>query len=296
MAVKHPYLMHGMLASSAMHLAHAQPSEAQKYLRLCDQHQTIAISQLREQLNRIDASNAAALFALAALLSVASLARLLPRVARLPKENTCDVLDWIVEIMTLTRGARDVLTLGYQWVQESPMRNALIGFDPPPHALAPAHVRAHMHRLSEFCIEGCTDAFDRDTCLEAIRYLRSTYDTACTLPLEALEIGHVMAWFVQPCPRFVDMLRERHPMAVLILYHHWVLWAGHRRSWLVQDLASLTLPFLEDLLDEKHQPWTEWPKTELANGMPCLDGTVRFFPAASMSTPSTSVRSPYTPG
>lgn len=287
MAVDHPYLMHGILATSAMHLAYLRPNEVRKYLRLCDQHQVIAIAQFRKRLGNVDSQNAAALFALAALLSAAALARMLPRMRTLSPENGGSVVEWILETITLTRGARDVLALGSHWVYESPMRNAVLGFDPPPYALAPTHVRSHIHLLSEFCIATCTDPVHRATCLEAIQHLRTTYDTVCTLARDQLEIGHLMTWFVKLSPGFLDLLREHHSTAVLILCDFWVLWGAFRHLWYVQDLAALSLPILEGLLDETHRPWLDWAKAELSENMPCLKDTGHVSGTmSSLSTPS----------
>lgn len=93
MAMDHPYLMHGLLATSAMHLVYLRPDEAQKCLCLCDQHQVIAIAQFRKQLGGVNSHNAAAVFALAALLSAAPLARMLPRMRNLGPENAGSVIE-----------------------------------------------------------------------------------------------------------------------------------------------------------------------------------------------------------
>jgi len=292
MAINHPYLMHGVLATSAMHLAYLRPDEAQRYLRLCDEHQCAAIGQFREQLKAINAHNAAALFALAALVSMATLARMLPKVRRLQREHAGDILDWILETIHLTRGARDVLMTGEKWVWGSPMRNAMLGFDPPSDALAPTHVRHHMYHLSEFCISACTDTHKRTICLDAIQELHSTYDTVCSLTQKQLEVGHLMHWFVKASPGFIDLLRERDSMAVLILCHFWLLWAAFQHLWYVQDLALRSLLFLEDLLDEIHRPWLEWAKAELRDDMPCLNGAAHT-PMTTTTTPTPNVTSTY---
>lgn len=294
--MKHPFLMHGLLASAAMHLAWLRPDEAQGYLRLCDQHQCTAISSFREQLHRVDKRNAGALFALAVLLGGAAFARMLPRVTTQSTDASEEILECIVEVITLTRGARDVLDLGAQWVYESPMRNAVAGFEAPAHALAPAHVRERMHQLEELCISECEDGSQRNACLEALRHLRSTYDTVCTLHKDQLEIGHVMRWLVMPSPLYLDMLREHNDMAVLILCHFWILWTAFRHLWFVQDLASLTLPFLRSILADRYRSWLDWVNIELESGMPCLNSTAVLSSVPStMSTPDTSNHSPHTP-
>lgn len=70
-ARKHAFLMHGILALSALHLAYLSGYQDSKYLQLCDKHQTIALKRFREILSGdIDPSVSDALFALSATISV----------------------------------------------------------------------------------------------------------------------------------------------------------------------------------------------------------------------------------
>lgn len=68
--------MHGLLALSALHLAALHPDQAHKYGRLCDKHQTIALTKYRSILaSEIDMNSADALFAFASTISVSTMAR-----------------------------------------------------------------------------------------------------------------------------------------------------------------------------------------------------------------------------
>ena len=75
-ALTHVFLMHGLLALSALHLAFEQPNRSAHYLQLCDKHQSIALNKFRAILSsEIDPEVADALFALASTISVSSMAR-----------------------------------------------------------------------------------------------------------------------------------------------------------------------------------------------------------------------------
>ena len=70
-ARQHAFLMHGILALSALHLAYLSNYQETKYLQLCDKHQSIALKRFREILSgEIDPSVSDALFALSATISV----------------------------------------------------------------------------------------------------------------------------------------------------------------------------------------------------------------------------------
>lgn len=75
-AIKHPFLMHGILALAALHLAHHRPSSSVQLLQTCDKHQAIALEKFRSILSSpVDFQLADARFALAATLAVSSMAR-----------------------------------------------------------------------------------------------------------------------------------------------------------------------------------------------------------------------------
>ena len=75
-ALKHTFLMHGLLALSALHLAYRNPTTSTRYLQLCDKHQSIALSSFRTSLSADMTQDLAdALFALASTISVSSMAR-----------------------------------------------------------------------------------------------------------------------------------------------------------------------------------------------------------------------------
>lgn len=77
-ALKHAFLMHGLLAFAALHLALIKPESSVKYLQLCDRHQAIALQKFRSVLSSpeaFDSELADALFALSVTLSLSSMAR-----------------------------------------------------------------------------------------------------------------------------------------------------------------------------------------------------------------------------
>ncbi|KAF2088811.1 hypothetical protein K490DRAFT_19036, partial [Saccharata proteae CBS 121410] len=71
-AIKYPFLMHGILATSALHLAHTHPNEALKYLSLFTNHQSLALTGFRSALPSITPENCHAIFAASMITSFSS--------------------------------------------------------------------------------------------------------------------------------------------------------------------------------------------------------------------------------
>ena len=123
-ALRYTYLMHGLLALSALHLAYVNRDEADvrgRYLTLADKHQGIAVTELRNELSKtLEPESADALFALAAVISVSSMARscAVPAVMEVPGALT---VDDIAELLVLTRGIRDIIGQTIEYIKQGPM-------------------------------------------------------------------------------------------------------------------------------------------------------------------------------
>ena len=73
MARQHPFLMHALLALSALHLAHDVPSKRQQYLLVSRSHQDIAMPLFRHAIEKITSSSCHAIMAFAHFLVIYSL-------------------------------------------------------------------------------------------------------------------------------------------------------------------------------------------------------------------------------
>lgn len=121
-ALKHPFLMHGILALSALHLAYLQQYKAPRYLRLSDKHQALALKQFRSILAAdINEDVSDALFALSATISVCSMARACAQAELTPGEPKAMTMEDVSEYFFLTRGVRDVIHVTYDRVSTGPL-------------------------------------------------------------------------------------------------------------------------------------------------------------------------------
>jgi hypothetical protein len=67
-AVRHPFLMHGILAMAAMHLHRLKPELGESYLIKAARHQSLSLAAFRQELGDIHENNYKALFLFAGLL------------------------------------------------------------------------------------------------------------------------------------------------------------------------------------------------------------------------------------
>ena len=127
-ALKHGFLLHGLLAFSALHLTDSAQGtpEVARYLALCDKHQAVAVSALRDALDgNVTAENSGALFALAATTSISSMARSCAVANASPEPRALSVEE-IAEVIFLTKGMREVTGVTADFVRDTPIAFLLV--------------------------------------------------------------------------------------------------------------------------------------------------------------------------
>lgn len=110
-ALQHRFLLHGVLATSALHVAYTRPSSTKEYGELVDyaaQHQTIAVSLFQRALvSRTAGGQMEALFVLSVLISVIAIATLR------------DEISAAMEIDIITTRASGAAIMDFKWIHLS---------------------------------------------------------------------------------------------------------------------------------------------------------------------------------
>lgn len=130
-AVSHPFLMHGILSFSALHLAYLHkhtsnsPELRLRYARLAQHHQSEAIPEFRRALGSLSPESAGPCFAMGSILASLAVAGVsdnrLDLLLVLPEEpgpnssSSPVTFDTILSIFTLTRGIRGILNPAWVW-------------------------------------------------------------------------------------------------------------------------------------------------------------------------------------
>lgn len=119
MAVKHPYLMHELIAVAALHKA--QTDKSRPYARLATEHQAQALPLFREELAAHNAENASALFAFSALFTRYTFAFAPDTRTILFNEDPPGPPNWVFPI----RGASALVKQHLDAISQGPMRSFL---------------------------------------------------------------------------------------------------------------------------------------------------------------------------
>lgn len=235
-AVRHPFLMHGVLALSALHLASVRPAQAQKYARLCDKHQAIALASYRSILAHITEDVANAIFALSTILSISSLARAALRASLMPEPQHVSV-ESICELLYMTRGVREVREAAGEAILKGPFSVLLFGHQRSADiqvTLSPRLVGV-FKSLERMIYESATDDSDKlRTCLTALEMLQNIFKNAIYFyTRNELEMGHIWSWTAAVGYEYIKLVQSSYPpalvlcayfaMATLMMKHTWFI-------------------------------------------------------------------------
>lgn len=98
------YLLHGMLATAAIHLAYLKPEHRAKYNQLSRQHQDLALGPFQRAMTSLTNDNVDCLFAYSTLLVVCSLASSESIPPQGSSEPSSRIADWVIFV----RGCRSI--------------------------------------------------------------------------------------------------------------------------------------------------------------------------------------------
>lgn len=261
-AYTHTFLLHGILAIAALHVAATatDPSRVSSYLNTALHYNERASAPFRQALNYLTPRNCDAVFAHSAIVTVIGIA--LPRLNAGHRGECFSMVDNMVTVFELLQGSSKISRISRPWLKA----NMFSKYD--FWTMEDATLDPHMADAIEQLVRlnnrvAHADAEQHRTNHDAIKLLRSCFAKFVHSP----HPGTILAWLVYVRKEFVDGLRLRQPFPLLILMHWGVLlnelggqfwWARECGKDLVVELLSL--------LKEEHEEWNRarfWPQCKV---------------------------------
>jgi hypothetical protein len=264
-ATQHSFLMHGVLALSALHLATLKPAQVNKYASLCDKHQASALASYRQILTHITDDVADALFALATILSISSLARATLKASQMEGPPYISV-ESICELLFLTRGVREVKESAGERVNRGRFSAVLHGHDlsADVQVTMSPKISSVFRELDLMVHVNCADQEQRKHCSEAVKHLRSVYETLLGGWLTGdLEVGQIWRWTALLSYDFIKMVQAHYPPALVITAHFTVAAMMLREMWFVSNWGSLAFDGIRIALKSELEEYLVWPQEQM---------------------------------
>lgn len=258
LALNDPFLMRSILALSALHLARLHSDRSDHYHILAAHHQDVALPAQRYLINDIeqnmDGDNSQAVIIFATLIMAHSLAA--PRKSSMCDNNEPYSIEEVTEWFFLLRGLRKILRVARMEIAKGPMAYQLRSV-PEPIDL---RWNPHDDKLADLenTISG-EDSKDAAVYISALRSLRESYAMVYS---PGQEIGNKVAisiWIDQVPQRFLVVLREARPQALILLAHLAVPLKWTPGCWYTEGAGERILRTVKDLLGDEWMDAIAWP-------------------------------------
>ncbi|CAI7660852.1 unnamed protein product [Penicillium glandicola] len=260
LAFEHEFLLHGIFAIAALHIVATTPDSEQVifYLETALQCNEFAFAPFREALTHLTPLNCDAVFAQSAIVAIIGIA--LPRLNAQHRGESFSMFETMMTVFELLQGASRVSEISkswrqagiffkYDWIKDAAMD--------PDMANAIAQLR-----MLNSSIE-ITDPTQHRINREAIDSLQNSFSAFTKAP----HPEPIMAWLTYANREFVDGLRARQPIQLLILLNWTVLlnklepdfwWAKGCGKGLAAELST-------ELKDhnEKWKSVLQWPREKV---------------------------------
>jgi hypothetical protein len=262
-AFDNPYLLQALLAISALHSSRLEPDLRANHLFHAEQHHNAALTQFRAEVADINNSNFQPVLGLASILFAYSWA--------ICAEASSDVhhaFDNICTSVLLTRKVRPMVTdSGLFRAMHTSELGRLIPRD--VHIVnwgdeAPAETELIQLRKFSEVVHHVYPPDIIEAYKEAVRLLELLFaGTASTPPSDAV----LKQWIHHVSPRFIELLSEKQPGALIIFAHYGVILGRSRHYWYFEGVDKLILGVAEHFVPTEWASWLDWPKQEIRTGM-----------------------------
>ena len=266
-AFEYPFLMHELLAISALHLARLRPEKSSFFIQTSDDHAATALALFQPQIANLTAENCHACFAFSTTLFVHAWAiqdtakptALFFRPKALPTEPEIVNIQWV----KLHRGSQTILQSIYPVLADGPLEVIFTPWrylDPDRHdPLLPGE-----SRLFEDLSEAFTSlsATSQAILTEALHKLKRIFSMLTYYP-NISKLSIVMAWFPMISEDYLKMMEQKIPEALLLVLYYCVALKRLEHLWWVRGKAENLLNTVNAEMGPGWERWTRWPNEQV---------------------------------
>ena len=256
-AFEHHYLMRGILAISALHLCTLRAEKHDQYARIAVQQQDEALRIFRKKMLDPDEALCDSFFAMSSLIVVYGFES--------PKASgTLGMFDTkgdrSDEWLPLIRGVNSILFSVWPSIKKGRLSGLLHDHEQaPPSTDLPTLLEQQIVNLEHFSSEVPDNDDDKQACTSAIMMLRQCFIRIYNKTKSECEISLAFLWPVMLPQRFVEMLNERKPDALVILAYYCTILHHLNDYWWLNGWGSHIIGNIKSELAESLQQWVDWP-------------------------------------
>ncbi|WJG35057.1 uncharacterized protein FOBCDRAFT_238386 [Fusarium oxysporum Fo47] len=244
LSLSHVYLLHQVLSVSAFHMASLHPDRPD-YAICASQHQNKAIAGLRSAVACITEESCVEIFLSSSLLGIGAFAGLgAHNAGQQPR------IDDLLDVFVLIRGMSDILNRYEPLLKESRIGHLFVkGSQSGSTPLLDATLTQLRQIVIPDGFEDVATAICQESIASAITWIENHIGATAT-PDERI----AMTWCLSVSSGFLDLIRQRHPVALCVLAHYCVILDRVGKSqWFMRNWGK---PVLQDIRNEMEPRWS----------------------------------------
>ncbi|OQE31977.1 hypothetical protein PENSTE_c001G08107 [Penicillium steckii] len=264
--IEFPSILHLVLALSALHLAYERPEEQERYLQQADDNFTFGVRTVTNVLSLQDMNedNCQQIYMSAVLIIFIYFGRG-PRSGQYLIFSDTGPSEWLI----LMQGVK--LTLGKH--HQKVFSGVLEPEPPSPLPEITPSIRAELHEHTvhtqavQRFVEQEASIDDLPIYISALNDLNEmvnrVYERRSAGQLGIAFMDQIIGWLYRLPERFVRLLEEKEPRALVILAYWAVMFRYMDAVWFMEGWAEHVLGGVSTFLQAEYRPWIEWPLQKL---------------------------------
>ncbi|KAG9243796.1 hypothetical protein BJ878DRAFT_442629 [Calycina marina] len=283
MGLEYPFLMHEILALTALHMSKVRPHKATIYQLAARTHLDAGLAMFQPEMANLNAQNCHACWAFSTMVFTHMWASQDPgkpsQLFFAPPVNIFEDTDQTqhVKWIQLHRGSLKMLRDLFPSLREGPLLPLFEpwkGMDPVAKSpLSPDEV-GPLTELSNAWANSHRDQAYKDILSAAAASLCRVFSLLTYNP-KISKLSAVMSWFSNISDEFLKMLEDKHPEALLIVAYYCVALKRADNMWWVREKPeNLLRTVMTELLastqatqaKQAWDRWMEWPKSQVLPG------------------------------
>jgi hypothetical protein len=250
-----PYLMHELLAISALHLASLNPTRSEIYLHQAIILQSRALSLFNSECNNINNSNCVAVLLFSSILGHHLLADTL---AKRDPGGLDAFMENYVHCIKIHRGIHTIAMTAWPQLMESDLEPILSSSSRFTSRFPKGGDCRHIIELVD--TSRALDEEEKEACRLLIRHLQVGFDAAAGEQQQGYRHYMIYTWLMLAPPKFIDLLLKKTPEALILLAYYSILLHHGRGLWQVGDAGVHVFQVIRDYLHPQWHIWLQHPQ------------------------------------
>lgn len=260
-AFENTFLLHAILSLAALHLSRSESGFRAEHLLQARRHHQLALIQFRSEVKDVTESNLHAVLSFNLFLFPYSCA------ISASCEGLEDAFESIFSNLLMTRMVGPLIQVSGLY---NTMKNSEFGrimpkdVDQSDWSKVEAPVETELVQLRKFSevIHHIYPPEINEAYRDAIKLLEVLYERVENLsnpPSDSI----VRIWIHFIPSRFIELLSERQPGALIIFAHYGVILGKARHYWFLEDIDELILSVADAFVPTEWKNWLDWPKEQI---------------------------------